>query len=85
MFTKLIFSSEAGNYTILFSGTVATARANFGQGTGPIYRSNLRCNGSEARLVDCSSVIGRTCTHREDAGVRCQVQTGTIYIKNEKC
>lgn len=51
------------------------ANARFGQGTGPIFLSNLRCNGTEARLTDCSSFVGRQCNHREDAGVRCRSQS----------
>ena len=54
------------------------ASSTFGQGIGPIHLSNLGCSGTEARLVDCATVAGRTCSHSEDAGARCLVKTG-IY------
>ncbi len=57
-------------------GSINVNNGGFGQGSGPIYLSNLRCNGSEARITDCATVEGRACTHREDAGVRCLIRTG---------
>lgn len=45
--------------------------AYFGEGTGSIYFGNLNCNGSEERIVDCSSISPHSCHHSEDAGVRC--------------
>ena len=54
-------------------GSVAVSYAAFGQGTGPIYLSNVGCTGSESSLLSCShSGIGVTsCGHYEDAGVVC--------------
>ena len=39
-----------------------------------IVLDDVRCTGTEDRLVDCSydSSTG-DCTHSEDAGVRCQI------------
>ena len=51
------------------------ADAFFGQGTGPIFLDDLRCTGTETRLVDCpSNGIGiSSCNgHADDAGVQCQ-------------
>ncbi|XP_078685521.1 CUB and sushi domain-containing protein 3-like [Branchiostoma floridae x Branchiostoma belcheri] len=47
--------------------------AYFGQGTGPIYMDDLRCDGSETSLFSCS-YAGWTihdCDHGQDAGVVC--------------
>ena len=70
-------------YTICNStGVVPTYSAFSGRGTGPIYLTNLRCTGSEATLLDCPTVSGRTCGHNEDAGVRCSLRTGDyLYTK----
>ena len=58
--------------TASFSGN-ALSNAFFGQGTGPIFRSDLGCTGTENRLEACSHTgIGQhNCVHSEDAGVRC--------------
>ncbi len=39
---------------------------------------NLGCLGNETRLVDCPSGDVSSCTHSEDAGVRCLLQTGKM-------
>lgn len=44
--------------------------------TQPIVLNNVQCTGIEERLIDCEARGGRTCTHREDAGVACLVRTG---------
>ena len=62
------------------TNTIATNRASYGQGTGPVLLSNLRCSGTESRLSDCAMVMGRSCFHSEDAGVRCDVRTGTVHM-----
>ena len=55
------------------SGAVALRNASFGEGTGRIWLNNLQCVGSELFLTNCfvnASEIN-TCTHSQDAGVRC--------------
>ena len=37
---------------------------------------NVQCAGTEARLADCPVGSEYFCGHSNDAGVRCQVQTG---------
>lgn len=59
---------------------MATVGANFGQGTGSIALSDVRCSGTEARLKDCPSGIATSCSHTEDAGVRCHAQTGNDTV-----
>ena len=51
--------------------------AHFGRGpnTSPIWLDNVRCRGSEARLLDCPSTRVHNCTHVEDAGVRCNTDS----------
>lgn len=53
-------------------GAMATTFAFFGQGTDPIVLDDVRCTGSEARLIDCPFTATHNCIHLEDAGVRCQ-------------
>ena len=67
------------------TASAAISFAFFGQGTGTIALNNVHCVGTEARLVDCSSGIISSCSHSEDAGVRCQEQTGNkFWIGNER-
>ena len=52
--------------------------SGFTNGAGQIWLTNVRCTGSETRLVDCtrSTFGGATgCSHAEDAGVRCSEMT----------
>ena len=54
----------------------------FGQGNGSILET-INCRGSELRVADCSisdRVDSSSCTHAEDAGVRCCKLVHDIYI-----
>ena len=52
--------------------SVAFTTPIFGQGPGPMYLSQVGCNGAEAKLINCpSSSIHYTCHNGRDAGVRC--------------
>ena len=62
------------------SGALATVRAFFGQGTGPIFLDDVGCTGTESRLANCrANPIGEhNCVHAEDAGAICRpITTGT--------
>ena len=57
-------------------GSSATAYNNayFGQGSGSVSLDNVTCTGSESTLAKCGHLgVGntRSCSHSEDAGVRC--------------
>ena len=54
-------------------GAQSESNAIFGQGSGSIWLSDVGCNGTEGRLLDCSTgaVGGHTCSHSDDAGVTC--------------
>jgi len=47
----------------------AERQGTFGPGSGPTVYSNVRCNGNESTIMNCSYTSGGACT---DAGVRCQ-------------
>ncbi len=55
------------------SGAQALSQASFGQGTGRIWLDNVQCTVNERVLVNCtaSSSGSNSCTHAQDAGVRC--------------
>ncbi|XP_066932365.1 lysyl oxidase homolog 2-like [Clytia hemisphaerica] len=55
------------------SAIEATHWADHGEGLGNILMTNVACNGTEKHLKDCiHSTDTTSCTHREDAGVRCR-------------
>ena len=57
-----------------FNGTVLQPISMFSQGTGPIFLDELACDGNEKTVMECGgSAPGLyTCTHQEDAAVRCK-------------
>ena len=48
--------------------------AFFGEGSGPIFLDDVKCQGGEANLLQCEirSFPTHNCNHREDAGVMCK-------------
>ena len=60
------------------SGT-AIVSAFFGQGSGSIWLDSVTCTGSELTLTRCGHVginSTRSCSHAEDAGVKCNISQG---------
>ena len=56
----------------------------FGQGSGPIWLDNVQCTGSESTLASCGHFginITRSCSHSEDAGLRCYQLQGSYVHK----
>ena len=51
----------------------AVTDAYFGPGTGPIWLSDIQCQGMEEDLLECSHADWNMnlCTHENDAGVVC--------------
>ena len=51
----------------------------FADGVGRIWLDNVRCAGTETRLIDCpAGALGsNACGHSSDAGVRCSAATCT--------
>uniref|UniRef100_A0A673IHN0 Si:dkey-21h14.10 n=1 Tax=Sinocyclocheilus rhinocerous TaxID=307959 RepID=A0A673IHN0_9TELE len=53
----------------------APKSAHFGEGSGPIWISDLVCTGSESTLMNCRLIgWGIEANHAEDAGVICSVR-----------
>ena len=65
------------------SGT-AIGSAGFGQGSGSIWLDSVTCTGNESTLASCGHLgvnITKSCTHSEDAGVRCSRLQSKILTK----
>ena len=59
---------------IILTGVEALGAASFGEGSGRIWLDNIQCTGSERVVMNCiaNSTGVNSCTHAQDAGVRCQ-------------
>ncbi|XP_052410173.1 deleted in malignant brain tumors 1 protein-like [Carassius gibelio] len=62
----------------------ALGNAHFGQGSGPIWMSFVRCIGFESTLKDCRSAgwDQNICNHANDAGVIC---SGVRLVGGSRC
>ena len=64
------------------SGT-AIGSARFGQGSGSIWLDKVACGGAELTLASCGHLgvgITRSCSHSDDAGIRCLHRQGCNFI-----
>ena len=57
---------------------MAFSGAQHGQGQEHIVLDDVRCNGSEATLLECNHHDLYYCFHREDAGVKCNKDEDNI-------
>ena len=64
---------------LLLEGSSATVSSFFGSGSGLIAFKSVACTGSERRLIDCTSSAAYGCTHIHDVGVKCILQTGSLF------
>ena len=58
---------------LCISAPIATSRARYGRGIGPIWLDNVACSGTEISLHSCphNGEGNHNCGHYEDAGVIC--------------
>lgn len=61
-------------------GAMVPPLNTFGQGTDPIVLDDVRCVGTETRLLDCPYNPTHNCIHLEDAGVRCQDRKNVLHM-----
>ena len=69
------------------SSASAYSSAYFGQGSGLILLDNVTCTGSESTLANCGHLgvgVTRSCSHSEDAGVRCNYP-GLVHVCFNVC
>ena len=64
---------EPKYHPILFIGATTSLRGGVQPGSGPIVLSDVRCSGSENKLLQCANngPEAGSCSHSEDAGVMC--------------
>ncbi|KAL4219781.1 scavenger receptor [Mactra antiquata] len=53
------------------SATWYDGNARYGKGNGPIFATNLGCNGHETHVNQCSYDLSTTCTHSNDVSILC--------------
>ena len=57
----------------LYTGATAHSDAYFGEGSGLIHMTSVRCSGSEYDIAECETEnVGINFNHSLDVGVKCQ-------------
>ena len=69
-------------HIIIIIDALAFGSAAFGQGSGSIHLDEVRCLGTEHRLLDCPHTTLDDCSHFEDAGVRCNTTSEWKFSSN---
>ena len=67
---------------VYYTGAIAFSQASFGEGTGRIWLTNVRCLRSERALINCTASSNgvNSCMHSQDAGVRCPPGSYIYYM-----
>ena len=56
-----------------YSGAIAHSRAYFGEGSGLIHLTDVKCSGSEYNVTECETGnLESSSSHSFDVGVKCQ-------------
>lgn len=63
----------------LCSGAVALRGAQFGKGRGSIVIESAQCTGDEEGLHRCFQTRSQSCSHYNDAAVRCSGLHAIVY------
>ena len=63
------------------------AEGSFGQGSGRILLYDVQCIGNERKLMSCvyNSSVNDSCTHAQEAGVRCMPGMMCVYQPTSSC
>ena len=66
-------SFQALSWLTMIIGAEAFNQTTFGEGTGTIWLDNVQCIGNESHLLNCTANSSgvNSCSHTQDAGVRC--------------
>ena len=70
-------------YYYITGSVTYTTSTQFGQGTGPILMSVVKCSGQESNLLDCpyQPFPYSSCSHSYDVGVKCE---GKLYYSGKQ-
>ncbi|KAF3980672.1 MAG: hypothetical protein HFP76_00925 [Methylococcales symbiont of Iophon sp. n. MRB-2018] len=60
-------------------------QGTFASGAGPIYLSDLNCDGTETSLLDCARLDNQplglqSCEHQQDVAIRCRGMYIHTYV-----
>ena len=72
-------------YSDLKLGAEVLDHGAFASGSGPIYLSNLKCDGTESSLLECLRQDNQptglhSCEHHNDVAVRCRGNMNVMYF-----
>ena len=69
---ELLHQSAHLILSVLYTlGATPFYNAQFGQGTGPVTINIIGCTGNEQNVQNCTLSTPSSCTHFNDAGLRC--------------
>lgn len=64
---------------------VVLPQGSFPSGSGPIFLTELKCEGNEGNLLDCPNSyhtppgLRHDCSHEQDVAIQCQGRISYIY------